>query len=117
MDEQEVVYLNIEAAEDISLKGNIDDKIKAIEKFDSDVIEPLRKELDARKDVRMMVVENHLSSVNFMKYHKDPVPFAIYPPAKKADKVEKYDEEIVQESSNHFKNGPSLIEAFLQNKL
>jgi 2,3-bisphosphoglycerate-independent phosphoglycerate mutase len=117
LDEQDVVYLNIAAAEDISLKGNIDDKIKAIEKFDNDVIEPLRKELETRKDVRMMVVENHLSSVNFMKYHKDPVPFVVYPPLKKADKVQKYDEEIVQDSVTHFKSGHSLIEAFLQNKL
>ena len=117
LEEQDIVYLNIAAAEDISLKGNIDEKIKAIEKIDNEVIGPLQKELDARKNFRMMVVENHLSSVNFMKYHKDPVPFVIYPPPKNADKVQKYDEEIVQDSSTHFKSGHSLIEDFLQNKL
>ncbi len=117
LDEQDVVYLNLAAAEDISLKGNIDDNIKAIEDIDREVLGPLLTELDARDDVRLLVVENHVSSVNFMKYYKDPALFAIYPSAKGPDKVQKYDEDILQDSAVHFKDGASLIEALFQNKL
>lgn len=114
LDEQDVVYLHIAAAEDISLMGDIDGKIKALENFDREVLGPILAELDSGNDARALVMENHLASVNFMKYYKDAVPFAVYPAVKGPDKVQKYDEDILQNGSIHFKDGASLIDALFK---
>ena len=77
LESQEIVYLNIAGIEDISLKGNIDDKIITIEDIDSKVIGPLLKETSSNKEIKMMVVVNHMNSAVDVKYGKDRVPFVI----------------------------------------
>ena len=74
---QDIVYLNVAGVEEVSLKGNIDDKILTIEDIDSKVIGPLLKEISKNNDVKMMVVVNHMNSAVDLKYGKDRVPFVM----------------------------------------
>jgi 2,3-bisphosphoglycerate-independent phosphoglycerate mutase len=73
--------------------------------------------VDQRKDVTLLLVENHMTSVNLMRYAKSPVPFVVYPSTQGADSVERFSEEMVLSGSEHFKSGSALIEATLQGKL
>jgi len=108
---QDIVYLNVEGAEEISLKGNIDDKILTIEDIDSKVIGPLLKETSLNTDVKMMVVVNHMCSAVAVKYGKERVPFVISGRNGKSS-VNKFDESLLDEGNNHFKSGPELINMF-----
>ena len=109
---QDIVYLNIAGAEEVSLKGNIDDKILTIEDIDSKVIGPLLKETASNTDVKMMVVVNHMCSAVAVKYGKERVPFVINS-GKGTTSADKFDENLLHKGSNHFKSGPELINAFL----
>ncbi|MDH5641517.1 MAG: 2,3-bisphosphoglycerate-independent phosphoglycerate mutase, partial [Nitrospira sp.] len=113
----EVVYLHVAAAETPALLGSIDDKIITVEDIDQEVVGPLLDAVDRDKDLTLLLVENHMSSVNLMRYTKDPVPFVAYPSSRGADAVEQFNEEMVQSGSEHFKSGPALMEAFLQGNL
>jgi 2,3-bisphosphoglycerate-independent phosphoglycerate mutase len=117
LENHDVVILHVAAAETPSLLGSIDDKILTIEDIDREVIAPLMKAVDQRKDVTLLLVENHMTSVNLMRYAKDPVPFVVYPSAQGADRAEQFNEELVSGGSDHFKSGTDLMEAFLQGKL
>ena len=117
LENNDVVVLHVAAAEMPSLLGNIDDKTLTIEDVDREVVAPLMDAVDQRKDVTLLLVENHLSSVNLMRYTKSPVPFVVYPSTQGADRVEQFNEEMVLSGSEHFKSGPALIEAYLQGKL
>ena len=117
LESHDVVFLHVAAAETPSLLGSIDDKILTIEDIDREVIAPLMEAVDQRKDITLLLVENHMTSVNLMRYSKDPVPFVVYPSTQGADKVERFTEEIVLVGSDHFKSGSALTEAFLQGKL
>ncbi len=117
LENNDVVVLHVAAAETPSLLGSIDDKILAIEDVDREVVAPLMDAVDQQKDVTLLLVENHMTSVNLMRYAKDPVPFVAYPSAQGADKVERFNEEMVLSGSEHFKSGSALIEAYLQGKL
>ena len=108
---QDIVYLNVEGAEEISLKGNIDDKILTIEDIDSKVIGPLLKETSLNTDVKMMVVVNHMCSAVAVKYGKERVPFVISG-RNGTSSVNKFDESLLDEGNNHFKSGPELINMF-----
>ncbi len=74
---RDIVYLNVAGAEEVSLKGNIDDKILTIEDIDSKVIGPLLNEISKNNDVKMMAVVNHVSSAVAVKYGNERVPFVI----------------------------------------
>ncbi len=113
----DVVFLNVTGAEFTSLQGNIDDKIAALEDFDELVLDPILEAMETNKDVTLMVTENHMSSVDLMRYKDGPVPFVVYPSQKGKDAVDKFDEDIVQSGSEHFKDGPALMEALLKGAL
>ncbi|MBC8285372.1 MAG: 2,3-bisphosphoglycerate-independent phosphoglycerate mutase [Nitrospinae bacterium] len=118
LEKKDVVFLHIAAGEEVSLKGSIDDKILAIEDFDSEVVKPIAQALETQEETKLMIVVNHVSSASLMKYDRAPVPYLIY--SSKADKrvsgLEKYDEQIL-ESGKRFDTAPELIEAFLNNEI
>jgi 2,3-bisphosphoglycerate-independent phosphoglycerate mutase len=117
LESRDVVVLHVAAAETPSLLGSIDDKILTIEDIDNAVVGPLMDAMEQREDVALLLVENHMTSVNLMRYAKSPVPFVAYPSSQGADAVEQFNEEMVLSGSEHFKSGSALIEAFLNGKL
>ncbi|MDH5762771.1 MAG: 2,3-bisphosphoglycerate-independent phosphoglycerate mutase [Nitrospinota bacterium] len=117
LESRDVVFLHVAAAETPSLLGNIDDKMLTLEDIDSEVVGPLLDAVEKDNDLALLLVENHMSSVNLMRYTKDPVPFVVYPSTQGADAVERFNEEVVKSGAEHFKSGSELIEAFLQGRL
>ena len=113
----DTVVLHIAASEAPSLHGNIDDKILVLDDIDREVVGPLMDIVDQRDDISILLVENHMSSVNLMRYTDDPVPFVVYPSKRGADDVKQFNENINQNGSVHFKSGPELMEAYLQGTL
>ena len=111
LESQEIVYLNVAGIEDISLKGNIDDKIITIEDIDSKVIGPLLKETFSNKEVKMMVVVNHMNSAVDVKYGKDRVPF-VMSGENDTGLVSNFDENLLNVGNNHFKSGSDLMSMF-----
>jgi 2,3-bisphosphoglycerate-independent phosphoglycerate mutase len=113
LDSRDIVYINVAGIEEVSLKGNIDDKILSIEDIDSKLIGPLLNEVSKNNNVKMMVVVNHMNSAVDVKYGKDPVPFVM---SGKNDTplVSKFDENLLNEGSNHFKSGSDLMNMFFE---
>ena len=111
LESQEIVYLNVAGIEDISLKGNIDDKIITIEDIDSKVIGPLLKETFSNNEIKMMVVVNHMNSAVDVKYGKDRVPF-VMSGKKDTNLVNNFDENLLNVGNNHFKSGSDLMSMF-----
>ena len=111
LESQEIVYLNVAGIEDISLKGNIDDKIITIEDIDSKVIGPLLKETFSNNEIKMMVVVNHMNSAVDVKYGKDRVPF-VMSGKNDTNLVNNFDENLLNVGNNHFKSGSDLMSLF-----
>ncbi len=116
IDTHDVVYLHIEDADTLSLLGNIDDKILAIEDFDSEVMGPLLDLVESRGDVKLLLTVGHVASVVNMKYTKDKVPFLAYP-AQAASGLDAFDESFMADAAQHFSGGPALAGAFLEDRL
>jgi len=118
LEKKDVVYLHISAGEEVSLKGSIDDKILAIEDFDSEVVKPIAQALETQEATKLLIVVNHISSVALMKYDRGPVPYLVYSskPGEKTSGLDKYDEKIL-ETGKSFNTATELIESFLNNKL
>ena len=114
LDSKDVVFLHIAAGEEVSLKGDIDDKILMIEDFDAQVIKPLAQAMETMENIKMLVVVNHVSSAQLMKYDRSPVPYLVYPTS--SGNTSQYDEQLL-ETGKLFPNAPGLLTAFLANQL
>ena len=113
LESKDVVFLHIAAGEEVSLKGDIDDKILMIEDFDAQVIGPLVQAMEAMGNIKLLVVVNHISSAQLMKYDRSVVPYLVYPAA--SGNTKQYDEQLL-ETGKLFPNAPDLLTAFLANQ-
>ncbi|MBW2645659.1 MAG: cofactor-independent phosphoglycerate mutase [Deltaproteobacteria bacterium] len=72
------VYLHVEAPDEASHGGLLDEKIRAIEAFDERVVGRVLNGLKRFNDFRIMVVTDHYTPISVKTHTREPVPFAIY---------------------------------------
>ncbi len=90
---QDFVYLHLEATDEAGHDGNIDLKIKAIQYLDHRIVEPVYKEVSTwTEPVCIAILPDHPTPVEIRTHVKEAVPFLIWYPGIKPDKVQQYDE-------------------------
>jgi 2,3-bisphosphoglycerate-independent phosphoglycerate mutase len=73
------VYLHVEAPDEAGHKGNIDEKIKAIEDFDRRVVRLVVEGLrDNFTDYHVLVLPDHPTPIAIKTHAADPVPFVLF---------------------------------------
>ena len=92
LQENDIVYIHIEAPDEASHNGNIQEKIQAIEYIDSRIIKTLYEA--ANQNVRFLIVTDHATPISMKTHYACPVPFAIFTKGKGEDGglVSGYDE-------------------------
>jgi 2,3-bisphosphoglycerate-independent phosphoglycerate mutase len=76
---QDFVYLHVEAPDEASHKGSYDEKIQAIEEFDSNIVGPVLKGLHTRGEPhRILVLPDHPTPLSLKTHSSEPVPFILY---------------------------------------
>lgn len=94
LEEKDYVYLHVEAPDEASHSGKLQDKIRAIEDFDALVVGPVLEGIRKFGDYRILCTPDHPTPVKLMTHTSDPVPFIIYSGEEQADdKVAGYDED------------------------
>jgi 2,3-bisphosphoglycerate-independent phosphoglycerate mutase len=71
-----LVIVHIEAPDEMGHKGSIDEKIKAIEYIDSEVIGRLSKWQGG--DMKVLVMPDHPTPIEIKTHYAEPVPFLIW---------------------------------------
>jgi len=71
------VFVHVEAADEAGHNGDLRQKIAAIENFDRHVVGTILRKVKAFKAFRILVIPDHLTSVQKRSHVSDPVPFAI----------------------------------------
>ena len=87
------VYLHIEAPDEAGHEGNVEQKIRAIELFDSKVVGPMIEGLRSRGELfRVLLMPDHATPLSIRTHTRDPVPFTIMGSGIEPDSVEMFDE-------------------------
>ena len=86
------VFLHVEAADEAGHNGDLRQKIAAIENFDRLVVGTILKEFENKKNVRILVIPDHLTPVEKRTHVADPVPFAICGKGISPDSVDHFGE-------------------------
>jgi len=87
------VYLHVEAPDEASHEGELDEKIRAIELFDRRVVGPVIEGLrSSGEDWRVLLLPDHATPISIKTHSRDPVPFAMVGEGIAPDSVNRFDE-------------------------
>ena len=80
---QDYVYLHVEAPDECGHRAEIDNKVRAIELIDEQVIGPIWAYLEAQRQAtgepyRLVVLPDHPTPLSLRTHTADPVPSAVY---------------------------------------
>lgn len=78
LEEEDFVFLHVEAPDEAGHRGNLEAKIEAIERFDADVLDPLYEGLVRRGNpFRLLVCPDHPTPLRIRTHTGGPVPFLL----------------------------------------
>jgi len=111
---QDFVYLHIEAPDECSHQGNINDKIRAIEIIDEKVVKTVKEALDEMDiDYRLMILPDHPTPIVKKTHTSEPVPFLIFKSRNIKEKpLQIYDEFYPVNNGVFIKEGYKLMDYF-----
>jgi 2,3-bisphosphoglycerate-independent phosphoglycerate mutase len=111
--EFDFAFLHVEAPDEASHRGNLQEKIDAIERLDEEVLGVLRKGLAKLKHpYRLLVLPDHLTPLRIRTHADTPVPFLLYPevPGSGAS----YSEKEAERSGILIEDGSRMLDVLFQ---
>jgi len=111
---KDFVFIHVEAADECSHHGDVENKVKAIEIIDSKVVGAVKKAMDKEEiDYKMMVLPDHYTPIRRRTHTPEPVPFLIYDSTRTAGgRFKKFDEFKAKGTGLCFEEGYRLIDYF-----
>ncbi len=110
----DIVCVHIEATDEASHEGRVDEKIKALEAIDEKIVGPILKELESLGEYHLLVMPDHPTPVSTKKHSHGWVPFAACGSGIKPDGATTYDEVAASKSGLDFPNGWELIPSWME---
>ncbi len=113
--DQDFVYLHIEAPDECSHRFETENKLKAIEMIDREVVKKIKDELDQSGiEHSILLTTDHATPLSLGTHTNDPVPFTIY----RSDDPKNYplrsfDEASASETKLFIQEGFRLMDRFL----
>ncbi len=113
--EKDIVIVHVEAPDEAGHMGNINEKIKAIERFDKEVVGPV---FDGLKNMdvtfRLLVVTDHYTPISLRTHTRGPVPYVFYDSTDVKDNPDAFfSEKWAKKTGVFFENGYRLFPHFI----
>jgi len=109
----DMVCVHIEATDEASHEGRVDEKIKALEAIDKHIVGPVHQALKQMGDYRILVMPDHPTPVSTKKHSHGWVPFAACGAGIAVQNGQTYDEVAAAESGLNYQEGWELIPKLL----
>ncbi len=117
--ERDFVYIHVEAPDEAGHMGKANDKIQAIEDFDSFVVRRVMMGLKAFGDHRILLLPDHSTPLALRTHSDEPVPFALYDSTNVRKGAQRaYDETIARQKGIYeFPDGYKLMDFFIKKEI
>ena len=114
LEKVDYVYLHVEAPDEASHSGNLQEKITAIERFDEMVVGPILAGIEKLGAYRILCMPDHPTPVKLMTHTAAPVPFIIYSGETEEKPLQSgYDEESAKATGLTLDDGFRLMEILM----
>ena len=109
------VYIHVEAPDESGHQGNLEDKIKSIEKIDADIVGPVVSYLrESGEPFRALVCPDHPTPLATRTHSPEPIPYLLYKSDAETDSgVTTYDEETAKSTGIYEEYAFKLIDRLL----
>lgn len=112
-DKYDLVCVHVEAPDEASHEGRADEKVKAIEAIDRDIVGPLVEALAKQGDYRVMVSPDHPTYISTKKHTHGDVPVCLAGAGVEPDAFTAYHDGTAAASDLAFPNGWDAMSWFL----
>lgn len=113
--DHDLVCVHIEASDEASHEGRGDEKVRALESIDHEIVRPLLDHLRAKGEpFRMLVTPDHPTFLRTRTHTHGDVPFAVCGAGVESDSALTYDEPTADASDLAFPDGSQLMGFFLR---
>lgn len=113
--EKDLVVVHVEAPDEASHGGNLEEKIKAIENFDRKVVQVVVDGLAEFGEHRILLVTDHYTPISVKTHVSEPVPFAIFSSNRRGRTREAgFNEVSAKETGLFIRDGFKLMEKFIR---
>ena len=108
------VYVHVEAPDECGHRGEIENKVKAIELIDKHILTPVTEFLRTYDDFAVLVCPDHPTPLSIRTHSSNPVPYLIYDSKNEAeDGVKSFTEKEAQATGNYIEKGFTMMDYFL----
>jgi len=114
LDKYDLVCVHVEAPDEASHEGRADEKVKAIEAIDRDIVGPLVAALESRGDYRVMVSPDHPTFLSTKKHTHGDVPVCLAGAGIVPDAADAYHDRTAAASDLAFPNGWDAMRWFVK---
>jgi 2,3-bisphosphoglycerate-independent phosphoglycerate mutase len=77
LENSDLIFVHVEAPDEMGHEGNLEGKIRAIEDFDEKIVGIVMQEIDKHSPFRVMVLSDHPTPVILKTHASNPSPFAV----------------------------------------
>lgn len=114
-DGMDLVYVHVEAPDEMGHQGSVSKKVQSIEWLDSRLIAPIKAEMDASGEpYRMLIAPDHPTPIRCRTHTSDPIPFLIYDSRVHSTGTGRYNEAEAKMTGIYEPNGYKLIDRLIQ---
>lgn len=114
-DGKDLVYVHVEAPDEMGHQGSMEMKLEAIGYLDGRVIAPIKAALDASgEDYRMLVLPDHPTPIRIRTHTSEPVPYVIYDSRRQTRRIARFSEKEAAAAGDCIADGYKLMEQFLK---
>jgi 2,3-bisphosphoglycerate-independent phosphoglycerate mutase len=107
------VYIHIEAPDECGHRGEVQNKVKAIEEIDSRVLSRILLELDKMGDYKLLICPDHPTPLSTKTHSNAPVPYLIFDRQNLKNGPATFTEKTADETGNFIPFGPDLMKRFV----
>jgi 2,3-bisphosphoglycerate-independent phosphoglycerate mutase len=117
LEDQDLVYVHVEAPDEAAHNGNLKDKIQAIEDFDRKIVAPILEGAEKFGGYRLLILPDHFTPLTIKTHSPEPVPFIVFSSEEKDNPIKagrSFDEESAEKAGILIEKGHELMEKFIK---
>lgn len=111
---KDFVYIHIEAPDECGHRDEPENKVRAIELIDEQVLSVLLPALEKYDDYKIMILPDHPTPIVTKTHARDAVPYMIYHKSKPVSGVDTINEDTAKATGNFIEKGATIMEHFLK---
>ncbi len=110
----DLVYIHLEAPDECGHRGEVQNKVKAIEEIDRQVLGPMLQHLDKYGNYRVLILPDHPTPLEIKTHSSEPVPYLLYEKQAALGNNDTFTEASATAGGLFIPHGPDIMSRLLQ---